>query len=591
MKCYKIINMYLKNKYKFKILAIIFLMLSSSGFFAQSKSMVKSVNSSDIKVGGELLLRIQKNFDRLEETKYQPKHVFLNDKQSGNWPGDTEGRTILALVMNAQSSKRDPKYLEEIINLIPAHLNRKGYMGKIYPLGIMDEQQLSGNGWMIRGLCEYYEWKRDPKVLKIVKSIVDSLFLPGKGLYKEYPIEPSTRNQKIGEAMGTIYKTIGKWNLSTDIGCVFIGMDGLIKAYQYFPTEEVKIVIDEMISRFLEMDLIAIKAQTHASLTAMRGLLTYAAYTNNQKLIREVEKRWIMYLQYGMMEDYANYNWFRRYDAPSEPCAIVDSYIVAMKLWELTQKPEYLPYLDLIYYNALSHSQRNNGGFGCDIFDKPDSCHLSVRIPEAHWCCTMRGADGLAHVAKTIYYTNANSLYLLHFVDNESNIHFSKNKSLRVLQNSTYPFGNKIELKLLDLQNTSDIDIRLKLPAEWIKSLKIHVNKKVVKYQIENGFVVLKQKWNNNDHIDIFAEPKLFVVNAINNEKYSGSLKKVMLGPVLLGSKTTVQSAIPKNLKFKRTDGGKIKLRNSDIELEPVYHLMEQYVIKGDSYFKQILFK
>jgi hypothetical protein len=37
-----------------------------------------------------LQVRILKNFDRLEEKKYQPAHVFLTDEQSGHWQGDTE---------------------------------------------------------------------------------------------------------------------------------------------------------------------------------------------------------------------------------------------------------------------------------------------------------------------------------------------------------------------------------------------------------------------------------------------------------------------------------------------------------------------
>ena len=58
----------------------------------------------DVKISGELGTRLQKNFDRLEEEKYQPDHVFLTLEQSNNWPGDTEGRTVLALALDAQAT-------------------------------------------------------------------------------------------------------------------------------------------------------------------------------------------------------------------------------------------------------------------------------------------------------------------------------------------------------------------------------------------------------------------------------------------------------------------------------------------------------
>ena len=80
-------------------------------------SKYKTVSFENVKVGGELRDRLMRNFNRLEETKYQPDHVFLTEEESGYWPGDTEGRTILGLVMDARATGRTPLYLDEIIRL------------------------------------------------------------------------------------------------------------------------------------------------------------------------------------------------------------------------------------------------------------------------------------------------------------------------------------------------------------------------------------------------------------------------------------------------------------------------------------------
>jgi hypothetical protein len=147
---------------------------------------------------------------------------------------------------------------------------------------MMNEQQLSGNGWMLRALCEYYEWKKDDKVLSIISSISHNLFVKGKGYYKDYPIEPEKRNSTEGKEAGNIDRIKNNWMLSTDIGCVFIGMDGAIQAYKLLKDPELKEVIDEMISAFLKIDLVAIKAQTHATLSACRGLVRYAEITEDK---------------------------------------------------------------------------------------------------------------------------------------------------------------------------------------------------------------------------------------------------------------------------------------------------------------------
>ena len=143
-------------------------------------------------------------------------------------------------------------------------------------------------------------------------------------------------------------------------------MEGLIHSYQYIPSAESKALIEQLIDLFRRMDLVGIKAQTHASLTAMRGMLRYASLTGDTTLVPEVESRWQLYKEYGMTENYENYNWFERYDTWTEPCAIIDSYLVAVQLWAATRNPAYLEDAERIYFNGIGATQRANGGFGCD---------------------------------------------------------------------------------------------------------------------------------------------------------------------------------------------------------------------------------
>jgi len=565
------------------------------GTFAQKSDAesdkLKTVSYAELETGGELRTRILKNFDRLEETKYQPANVFLTDKQSGNWPGDTEGRTILALVLDARSSHREPKYLKEIIDLIPQKLNSKGYMGQIFPAGTMDEQQLSGNGWMLRGLCEYYAWKKDEKVLKIVKSIIKNLFIPGKGYYKIYPIDPKDRNLKIGEAMGTIDRKVGNWMLSTDIGCLFIGMDGAIQALQYIPDKELKVVIDEMVLRFLQIDLVAIKAQTHATLTALRGLLRYAEMTGKKELVGEASKRWELYKSFGMTENYANYNWFTRYEASTEPCAIVDAYMVAAQLWISTRDPQYLPYLDLIYYNAICHGQRENGGFGCDKFLSPNINTIIVSIPEAHWCCTMRGGEGLSKVAEYSYFTNQNSLYVVHFVDGKVKASFSKDVFMTMVQKTQYPFSGAVNLTIAEAKNAKTIAIRLNALTQWTENSKTFINGVEVPVVIQNGFITLTHDWKPNDEIKYVFENKIHLEKPLNKVHYSDQLNKVLCGPLLLGYPGKETAQIGSVSQIKQISPTRFGVKNTNVELSPLYHLMSKEVVKGDGYKKQILFK
>ena len=144
----------------------------------------------------------------------------------------------------------------------------------------------------MRGLCEYYDWTGDERVLGYAKTIADSLFLPILPYVGKYPSDPSKRVADTGDMSGSAQNTVNGWRLSSDVGCVFIGMEGLIHYYRYDRDPRIGELIDELIGLYLSIDLVRIKAQTHASLTGVRGLLRYAALTGNDTLVAEADKRW-----------------------------------------------------------------------------------------------------------------------------------------------------------------------------------------------------------------------------------------------------------------------------------------------------------
>ena len=73
--------------------------------------------------------------------------------------------------MEAQATHREPVYLDEMIKMLPNKLNVKGYLGPLQG-DTLDEQQLSGHGWFLRALCEYYLWKKDDNVKKYIQDII-----------------------------------------------------------------------------------------------------------------------------------------------------------------------------------------------------------------------------------------------------------------------------------------------------------------------------------------------------------------------------------------------------------------------------------
>lgn len=352
---------------------------------------------SEIKIKGDLGARCALLSARLEAPMYRPPEVFR--PSSYDWPGDWEGRAVLALCCLSAATGRTPSFLDSIVEELPSHFNAKGYLGEDRG-ELISEQQLSGHSWLLRGLCEYYEYRGGENVLRMIDGIVRGLFLPAAGRYASYPVLPEQRSGG-GDMSGSEAGVVNGWVISTDTGCAYMPLDGLTHAHMILSAhlpdgqrdEKLGQLIDEMLTEFFRIPFIEIGLQTHATLSGCRGALRRYAETKDPGLLAGVERVFGLYRERGMTVTYANDNWFGRPEW-TEPCAIIDSYMVASQLFSLTEEPEYAELAQLILYNGVFHAQRPNGGFGCD------SCAcdgvLRVHSYEAYWCCTMRAGEGLA---------------------------------------------------------------------------------------------------------------------------------------------------------------------------------------------------
>lgn len=518
----------------------------------------------EVKVGGELAVRLQRNFDRLEEKKYLPENVFLTMKQSWDWPGDTEGRTILGLVLDAQATGRKPKHLDAILAKLPSKLNEKGYMGPVFP-GKLHEQQLSGNGWLLVALCEHYRWTKDPQSLATAKRLLESLFLPGRGQYASYPIDPAARFKDRGAESGNIVQEIGPWMLSTDIGCVFIAMDAMIRAYEFLPSAELKACIEELLPRFLAVDQVAIKAQAHATLTALRGLLRYADLTGETRWREAAEKRFATYCANCMSENFENYNWYERFDKQSETCAVVDSYMLANEFWRQTGKVEYLELAELIYWNALGHLQHRNGGFGLDTCPGKGfrSDELKVHTPEAHWCCTMRGAEGLATAVRCAVFVRGKDALVACPRQGEYALAVAGG-SVRFRVTGGYPFDASFAVELLD-DLPAGSALRVFRP-HWTDFTSVRVNGAPVRFAESAGFVTPEGRLSRGDRVTFTATFKDWTrALQVARNGLDGQGVRKFRGPLQLGL-------------------------GADGELKPIYHLMDPALWTRGSGAKKIVF-
>ena len=373
--------------------------------------MIKHINETELKT------RISLNFKRLAESSYyQIDEIFAPDTY--DWPADKEGRALLSFVSHYKISGEEIPCMDQMIENLSDHLNEKGYMGTSRT-DVIVEQQLSGHSWLLRGLCEYYEQFSDSYALDVIKDITENLFLRTKGSYHTYPIDRSKKDE--GGVSGCEIGYCDNWLLSSDIGCAFMSIDGLSHVYKITKNEAVKELLDEMIDVYLSIDKVNLRVQTHCTLTAARGMMRMYSVLGEEKYLNGAKEIYDLYVNKGgMTYTYQNLNWWGRPDSWTEPCAIVDSLMLALELYKTTNNEEYRKTAARIYHNGFSTSQRDNDGAGTDTLiteGSPDT-HIQARMYEAFFCCTMRLSEGL-------WYINENTDLL--YAETNGNVQKDKN--------------------------------------------------------------------------------------------------------------------------------------------------------------------
>lgn len=345
----------------------------------------------------ELNERILLNYRRLaDDPYYQIDDVF--SPPSYSWMGDKEGRALLAFVSHYKISGQMIPCMEQLLEKLPSMVNEKNYLGACGD-NLIREEQLSGHSWLLRGLCEHFQQFGDGYSLELIRDITENLYLPLRGEFAAYPVNREISNA--GGVSGSEIGSVGRWRLSSDTCAAFMSIDGLSHAYQITGDPRLKELLDEMIGFYSALDKAAMKAQTHCTLTAGRAMMRMYSVTGEEYYLNCAADIYDLYVHGGgMTYTWQNLNWWGRPETWTEPCAIVDSLMLALELYKATGREEYRTTAARIWHNGFSSLQRSNGGAGTDTVVTADSPwdYLAAQMYEAHFCCTMRLAEGLWYV-------------------------------------------------------------------------------------------------------------------------------------------------------------------------------------------------
>lgn len=483
---------------------------------------------------GELRTRLARNYDHLESDRWHPG----SDNSAGlgvfkpadyAWPGDNEGRTLLAWTLLERATGRRAAHAETLVARLDEFTNDDGYFGPLVDAASIDEQQLAGHGWLLRALCERWESTGDGRALDRLGRIAEALARATRGAYRDYPIRAADRIHGSG-VVGEPSQILGRWKLSSDIGCVFIFLDGLAHAAWILDRPLLDEVVEEIISRFLEVRIVDIQAQTHATLTGVRALLRWHSRTGRRDLLVHAEEIFDTYLAEAMSENHENWNWFGR-PTHTETCAVVDSFMVAVQLWQRTGRADRLAEAHRVYANGLGHTQRSTGGFGCDsvLGSGAEPMYIALEHEEAWWCCTMRGAEGLTAAQDLAVLEDGGTLTLPFFFSGRFR---SAEGTREWTVTSEYPREGRVRLRL-DRGVGGVTKVALYHPP-WTMNAAVTHNGRHLEAAEHAGFLTVTAELAADDILEYSFEMPI-TWTKVGNIHSDATLVKLSRGPVLYG--------------------------------------------------------
>lgn len=571
----KIVNQIQIPRRRFLGDLVLFFTATSAASFFKSCSIYQSIPGrlmtpkfDEIRCQGDLRVRAQMSFDRLHDPLFQYPNIAQHTRNDP-YPGDFIGRIILGLVQLGQVLGKEPVYLAEIIQGLQNELlNPQGYLGKVQKNGAFDEIQISGHQFFLRGLCDYYQWKPDPAIQQIIERTIRNLLIPLAQEIESYPLGEQRKNLKAGNEIAMDAGRVGNWQLSTDTCQIFMVLDGMTHAAQLFPAPELKNAIKKLIRFYVQINLIEIQAQTHAMLSALRGILRYSEMTGDTQYLDFVKDRFEAYKKHAWTENFENYNWFGR-PTHTEGCAIIDSFLLATELWQVTRNAGYLHDAHRIYYNGMLQNQWINGGFGVNSCVGPNQNLFLQHKVEATWCCTMRGSEGLAKAIQYNYFYDTQNIYIPFYHDNRVTLKFDEGDLVLELT-SRYPFQGEIELSVVASSLKTGKHFHFFIP-EWVDAHTLNVFQagQEIKYSQNDGFLSFFATPRSQDQYSIrFDIP--FYRKAPHHREILSPYFRYFHGPLLLGCASAEEIKLSKNPKFHRINNQAMYQSENGIHLQPL---------------------
>lgn len=204
----------------------------------------------------------------------------------------------------------------------------------------------------------------------------------------------------------------------------------------------------------------------------------------------------------------------------TELCSVVELMFSLQQIFAQTGNSRIMDLLERITYNALPATISED--FRAHQYDQQVN-QVRVSDDERNWynngnranlfgfepnfgCCLANMHQGWPKFVKNAFFITRNEITVGAYMPVYAEMTLL-NKKVKIREETEYPFRGQICF-LLHLEQTMEFTFRLRIP-KWCQNFELLINNEVIIKQIEEGYVVLKRKFRDQDSIILRLEMKV----------------------------------------------------------------------------------
>jgi len=241
-------------------------------------------------------------------------------------------------------------------------------------------------------------------------------------------------------------------------------------------------------------------------------------------------------------------NQFAKHLSPvtAESCNTYNMLKLTRHLFTWTPSAQLMDFYERALYNHILATQDPQTGMMMYFMSlKPGHFKVYCTPTESFWCCTGTGMENHAKYADTIYFHDADSLYLNLFIASELTW---RDKGLTVRQETKFPESDTTRLTF-KCEKPLTLALKFRYPS-WTHDVTVTINGKPETISASPGsYVTLQREWKDGDQVVIHLPMEL------RTEPLPGepAIVSILYGPIVLAGELGTEG-MPKPYVHRQTD-------------------------------------